>query len=230
MALIEFLLDHFLGFPRLPPELRIKIWRTALPPPRLVTIEIDSQSSAPTLQVQAQQVGLLWVCHESRVEALKAYSRVICNNNRGTCIYINWAVDTVFLEEQCVTVGMDLTIGLIGPKFRYIQSIAIKMQEWLLWDFQDFLREFGQLQKLIFVGKPYAGQYCKWCIRDWGWNGLSVVAMYDPAGQIESHSRGFIRQSKSEHFDECQWEMTFEQLGLVKSLIVRGESFYIFFQ
>jgi hypothetical protein len=62
-------------FPRLPPELRRKIWRHALPSPRIMSIDFIQRphQSIPQFEPNHPPPVLLQVCHESREVALENY-------------------------------------------------------------------------------------------------------------------------------------------------------------
>ena len=89
----------FPSFPRLPPELRIKIWKIALLP-RVITItpRLDAAILVCEIEVEVQQIELLSVCRESRSETLKDYTQISFNNDEINSMYINWSRDTLFLD------------------------------------------------------------------------------------------------------------------------------------
>lgn len=148
------LASTFSNFLELPPELRIQIWRMALPRQRLVTIvsEFDRKSWTWNVRVETQPVQLLYVCQESRAEALREYTQLKFSNFKGACIYINWFHDTIFWDFPYVHGSeIDPSIGFLGTKFRIAQSLAIRPSSGLIWCPPDLLRQFSQLQKLMFV-------------------------------------------------------------------------------
>jgi hypothetical protein len=61
----------FTVFPKLPVELRFKIWKLALPGTRVVAINFDYESE--TITSSARIPAALHTCRESRLEALKVY-------------------------------------------------------------------------------------------------------------------------------------------------------------
>jgi hypothetical protein len=65
-------------FSRLPPELRRKIWRHALPSPRIMSIDFIQRPrhSIPQFESNHPPPVLLQVCHESREVALESYELV----------------------------------------------------------------------------------------------------------------------------------------------------------
>lgn len=73
----------FHSFPRLPPELRRKIWRHALPSPRTMSVDFIQRSrhSAPEFEPNQPPPMLLHVCHESREVALENYELVFRSQN-----------------------------------------------------------------------------------------------------------------------------------------------------
>lgn len=116
-------LQTFTLFPRLPIEIRFKIWRLSQPHDRVVTIVNKSNDEHPgpnhqQYLVAAQQVipVQLQVCRESRQEALKWYSSIL-----GTFpeqpVYFDFERDILFMytsrEWKAPTVGCDTLNALV---------------------------------------------------------------------------------------------------------------------
>jgi hypothetical protein len=72
-------LNEFTLFPKLPVELRLKIWRAALPGPRIIEAYYDYEESVNgdisdgVIRTNQPPPVLLSVCHESREETLRKY-------------------------------------------------------------------------------------------------------------------------------------------------------------
>lgn len=84
MLLSAVSLNQFIFFPKLPIELRLKIWREALPGPRIIEAYYDYHESSDgdisngVIRTNQPPPVLLSVCFESREEALRQYIS-ICN-------------------------------------------------------------------------------------------------------------------------------------------------------
>jgi len=71
-------LDTFHPFPRLPVEIRLKIWKNALPGRRVVEIDFDRVAGwYPAREATPEPSSLLRVCKESREEFQRVYSAQI---------------------------------------------------------------------------------------------------------------------------------------------------------
>lgn len=103
----------FTYFPRLPAELRIAIWRLALPI-RILTVRTVPAPSPhpfgrPAFAAIDPQPILLSVNKESREEALKAY--VVLHDPYSPRFYFNSERDTIFFDVVCpswITILYDL--------------------------------------------------------------------------------------------------------------------------
>lgn len=93
--------DTFHPFPKLSPELRLKIWRSSFPGPRLIRISLIeghfmSNATIPT--------GL-HVCKESRDETLIFYKLCFAANPSDARIYFNVDCDVPHLNTQPLNPG-----------------------------------------------------------------------------------------------------------------------------
>jgi hypothetical protein len=66
-------------FPKLPFELRSRIWRYSFPPPRTIPLGLDEKPKFPVT---------LWIHYESRAETLKYY--VLFNNKIPQDSGLSW--------------------------------------------------------------------------------------------------------------------------------------------
>jgi hypothetical protein len=120
-------LEAFNFFPKLPPELRLNIYGMLLPQPRIVKI---TNPDGKTRRVQ-NRLGyspdhyytfvvaakmeipvLLHICQESKWFAQKFY-KPLFESQIGHCIYLDPAVDTLYLEDR------DVAIGLYGSPWNF---------------------------------------------------------------------------------------------------------------
>lgn len=91
----------FTWFPKLAPELRLKIWKFAPPGPRY--IEVKNKKLCPYLSDPAHwsylckyyAPALFFVCHESRAFILSLYTRVQGNLPGSSAIYYSPATDVL---------------------------------------------------------------------------------------------------------------------------------------
>jgi hypothetical protein len=86
-------LSTFTCFPRLAPEIRLKIWCLAVLEPRILELEFldEGRWHSPT-PYSAITPASLHVCRESRQEALKTYQRLSFG------VWINFSVDIIYVR------------------------------------------------------------------------------------------------------------------------------------
>ena len=234
-AIVNVEAPAFSGFRKLPPEVRIKIWDLALLP-RLITItpRFDREASTCEVEVEAERVELLYVCQESRAEALKNYSQIKFNKDRGATTSINWSRDTIFLDIPDESVNVDDTMAFLGATFRSVQVLAIRMRTHVFWGFPDFLREASHLQKLIFVDEPETAPLTRningyLYLMDLGSLGFSRGCYIDPYGEHQYFEEEIwiklMECYQNEQFDVRQWEMSLEVISWVRNLNASGERY-----
>ena len=144
-------LEFFALFPRLPTELRLKIWRQTLPGPRIVEIpSVNIHRRSGWSPVLAGPIALQ-INHESRQETLSFYKLCFSSPNRtspGT--YINFTVDTVFMARN--TFGMGAIDDFLAPILAQfgdkIQRLALDQQ---IWSREDALEALSALPKLKWL-------------------------------------------------------------------------------
>ncbi len=94
-------ISEFLPFPRLPHELRDKIWTFTLPGPRIIAAILKSNAKHWTYTTNTKNPSVLLVNHEARRVATRKLTvvlkSVIENTNRPSRILIDPAVDTIYL-------------------------------------------------------------------------------------------------------------------------------------
>jgi hypothetical protein len=126
------------GFPRfskLPVELRLMIWKEALPRPRLVEVnfrfkndEFPFGSELASCATRTSPPAILGVCHESRTEALKHYSMCFAVDDGQANICFDLKVDIMFIAcDDLVELLCCLKCvgGLIQPCFQGLCHLAI---------------------------------------------------------------------------------------------------------
>ena len=124
--------DQFTLFPKLPAELQLKVWNLITNQPRLIEMENIKGGGRRTnsIQVTIQSRGpptVLSVCHESRIESLKAYTKVSFNKyekpEQNQSIYYNPEVDIVYFG----TLGSIRTMVYLFENRLRIPRVAILM-------------------------------------------------------------------------------------------------------
>ena len=141
---------HFHPFPRLPTELRLKIWSLALASTRR-TVEVTCakgiqpgntryvKSFASTTQVPT----LMRVNREARYEALSIYKPYFKTKHRPTGIYVAFDRDTIVFPEGVISY-------LQENELQGIQSMVLEMRDYAYFGHfnMDILRGMRELSKL----------------------------------------------------------------------------------
>jgi hypothetical protein len=99
--------QKFTLFPNLPLELRLKIWRHALPEPRIVKTPRDRENkvignmsgepSTGQVSVRKPPIHLLQVCRESRQETLMIYRPMLSAQWNDRQVYVDYNIDTCYI-------------------------------------------------------------------------------------------------------------------------------------
>jgi hypothetical protein len=114
----------FTLFPKLPSELRLKIWRLAAPGPRTVPVEYRMKydtfegkrvSTFSGWRSSDPVPVILHICHEARDEALKSYQPAFGSYFQQPKIYINFDIDTVLFGMELETLSQNDSLGSHGP-------------------------------------------------------------------------------------------------------------------
>jgi len=99
------------SFPKLPPELRVRIWSYNLPGPRIVSIRCGAPSpSQPSCSSQSRRSRgctspapipvNLHICHESRTEALKTYTLAFGIARQPGQVYFDFERDVLYFGPR----------------------------------------------------------------------------------------------------------------------------------
>jgi hypothetical protein len=91
-------IDSFALFPTLPLELRRKVWGHTITP-RNVEIRFDIITTSHKHDFVADQPIILYVCHESREEGLRAYKLELHTEHSQNKVYFNYDLDTLYFRE-----------------------------------------------------------------------------------------------------------------------------------
>jgi len=106
----------FTRFPKLPTELRHKIWKLAIPDPQIIYVNYDTTILTPkpryfnpeprgTWKVTngMTSLAIMQVCQEARAESpkvLPTYTRLRLPGNKNEIFLINFEIDTIFLNTN----------------------------------------------------------------------------------------------------------------------------------
>ncbi|KAH7418261.1 hypothetical protein BKA64DRAFT_194725 [Cadophora sp. MPI-SDFR-AT-0126] len=85
-------------FRQLPPELRLRVWSLALPPPRV--IELTWMSQARSVTSKSITPAILHACQESRHNTIQFYEQIQFGNC-SQVILIDFERDTLFFGPGC---------------------------------------------------------------------------------------------------------------------------------
>ncbi len=157
----------FQHFPRLPLEIRFRIWRYVVPERRIISAVADSGPTILKLRGRLLPPAVLQVCREAREEALKKYvkfRRLSLKNeemNLETYAYISYSYDTLFLDYRGEG-DFDHVIRALGPDCENIQSLAVDIdfhQYRSRVFFNKLLSSFARLKELLFVAPKQVTSY-----------------------------------------------------------------------
>ena len=102
----------FPQFSKLPAEIRLKIWRNALPGRRRIAINRtrlrDREYVKSYYEVYPYELSpaILFVCQESRELALKFYTKILARVRGGLSggtVYMDFEVDVLYLDDVSMT-------------------------------------------------------------------------------------------------------------------------------
>jgi hypothetical protein len=156
----------FMLFPKLPIEIRLKIWREALPCPRVIDVVYDKfetiSQEMKVLRTNQPPPMMLHVCHESRQETMMIYSQIgnVATVDGLTCSYtvLDLSRDTLFVQLPAGDPHADDQELLLSERlltdetFKALKYLAIDTHLWTqhivsYW----FLTKFKSLLELTLV-------------------------------------------------------------------------------
>jgi len=164
----------FTLFPKLPPEIRLKIWRYITPGPRIVEIQYATEPKrlVESIPGTLRPVGPGWIskdpqpivlhiCQESRMEALKRYQLAL--GTYENLIYVDFSVDILYFAR-----------GVEGNSFINYRMATCNISDHVLdiWNLRESLDAggfdagyLGNIQYLIIeIKELLAGhrEYLRW--------------------------------------------------------------------
>jgi hypothetical protein len=232
---VAYVAPTFSGFRKLPPEIRNEIWISALQP-RLITItsKLDQADADCKVKVETPRVELIYVCQESRAVVLKHYKHIRFYGDNGGTTFINWCLDTVFLDFPDESADVDNTLAFLGETFQSVQTLAIRMRTHVFWGFPEFLRQARHLESLIFVDEPERDSFPEnvnghLYLMDLGPLGFVRGCNVDPYGEYRFFQEdiwiNLLECYQDERFDLRCWEMSRKAILRVKDLNNVGERY-----
>jgi hypothetical protein len=168
--------SSFIHFPKLPIELRLIIWKLALPDTRIITLK-QYQAKIPHIEPNGYAEGvtinqlrirviastpvLLHTSRESRALTLEFYTLFLASLLHGRPIYIDYQRDAIYLEHGSTLSLLYLRARWNGEKAEQeIENMEGRLRcliiNTITDPYMDFYREYGlskfnRLQSLIFV-------------------------------------------------------------------------------
>jgi hypothetical protein len=146
-------LNTFTSFPRLPQELRLKIWQSTIEP-RIVRIHWSRQLSQCSTQ---NNPIILQVSHESSEEGLKTYRPSFATTSTSRpVVYVNFTLDSVSFEwETAYGLLGNFTHGELKVALKAVNSLTIHkddLEHQLEEPWISLLSEFSELKALLVSG------------------------------------------------------------------------------
>jgi hypothetical protein len=92
---------EFTLFPRLAPEIRLTIWKLAIPGPRVITIQ-ERNDATPNFRLLAASYAIPAMLHtsqESREVALGSYELAFTNHRNVKPMYLDFSKDIIFAKN-----------------------------------------------------------------------------------------------------------------------------------
>jgi len=121
-----FPLSKFELFPKLPIELRLKVWKLSMPGPRRVDVRFLSDGRRGDHEFTAEMPVLLHVCQESRNEVLKKYEVIFKHPKALNQCYFNFELDTLhMLYSSCSQKYQFVAKSKSPDSIKKVQKLAI---------------------------------------------------------------------------------------------------------
>lgn len=114
-------ITEFTNFGQLPAELHLKIWKLNLPGPRMIEVKPGSRSKYVGTN---DPITNLAVCRDSRYEALKVYELAFPSNLSPAQIYVNFAIDRIFLGVR-ILIDTSGRLAPLADSFARIRFLAL---------------------------------------------------------------------------------------------------------
>lgn len=151
----------FTLFPQLPPELRCKIWKFAIPAPKRVEIRFITRSEGNKTYYWKvlckygstdAPVGLS-ICREARVETLKVYREIQPGRQSDAAIFFDFEHDLVYFPFSGRARLLEQCMAEIDPerniRYMVVGLGLVNSDQWL--NTAKHIFELRKLQALILV-------------------------------------------------------------------------------
>ena len=197
---IDHPIAEFHLFNKLPAEIRLQIWKLDLPGPRIIGIK---RVYKPIRILSTRYpITNLAVCQESRYEALKIYELAFPTKKTPAQTYINFSIDTVFinsnshfkLAEKCPA---------LWKSFSRIRSLAAPYTTARTLGYRDFCSLSSLETILVVQDKRHRS------LR----TGLQKLSIYH-------YDEGYIRMpswlSETKRLVQDRWEFYYEDVLKIK--------------
>jgi hypothetical protein len=210
----------FYPFPRLPAEIRAKVWALLNPPPQILHVNygihdrnfrqkynwnglLELHGEWMIMSPKLKLVNLS-ICQESRYEGLKAYSVINLLNNITQRVFFNFATDTLFLNTNELKSDQEkdkvLPPRYVGSPFPrsvggQVRRLAVSKSLWVDWPFLKEVRGDMACAMCDGVDETHRDfQYSlKYCMPE-----LERV-------QIVPHGALIDQETKEFHFVKNEW-------------------------
>jgi 2EXR family len=145
--------QEFPYFSKLPPELRRKIWRHALPGPRVVNFDFIYRPRQPMPHFEANYGAptLLHVCHESREVALESYELLFQSKESSRpAIYFDLKRDTLCFTLETIPIRIVLFLeDMPRADIRRVRYLAVGTE--LPKDMVKYITQFHGLEVFSLI-------------------------------------------------------------------------------
>ena len=162
----------FERFPKLPPELRIKIWKL-VPEPRIVMVRFDRDGRKHRHKFAASFPVILHACRESGREGLKMYQRAFDSKRALNGVYFNFKKNTLCPDFWAYHSQLDFFVKKLRPSdLDQVESIVettailfcVQISKTQRSDLYGILWSYPQLYEYLFHWKrffSYRGGVCR---------------------------------------------------------------------
>jgi hypothetical protein len=133
-------------FPKLPPELRLKIWKL-VPEPRVVEVIFKHDHRKNNYKFMATFPSILHANHEARVEGLRRYKHVFKTRWALNSVFFDFETDILHFSRAAGGTQKDLFSRKVKP------AELAKVQNFVVGDWSDFrlIGFFTGMKKLILL-------------------------------------------------------------------------------
>jgi 2EXR family len=140
-------MKNFTRFPKLPIELRLKIWRSTKEP-RIIEVRFHFDCRKKKHSFFAPQPVVLQVCHESRHEGLKSYKKAFTNKWAYNDVYFDFTTDILFINYSLSQSQMNFFLERQKTEdLTKVQRLAIPCKDFFIEE--GFMSKLQGLKELI---------------------------------------------------------------------------------